>query len=206
MIIDINEESIIIPDPLIMILLLLLHQPDSVSHLLCKPLHFLPCLLYALIYLLLNFAHVHTIELLISVDFDFRGHFLHPLLTLLHQHLLLLHDLLSDSDGTAPVLLSLHLIRQLLLPLPQLLQVLHLLIKIPIQTVNFGQALLGCRLLRELLLQLVHFHAHRDDLPHEHVVVGRLLTLRDLHRLRRLLERKDILELGLDSVSQRLDL
>lgn len=182
MIVDINDESVIIPDALIMILLLLLHQPDPISHLLCEPLHFLPCLLHALIYLFLDFAHVHTIVLLmLLVDLNLRGHLFDPLLTLLHQHLLLLHDLLSDRDGTAPVLLSLQLIRELLLRPPQILQVLHLLTQILTETVNFGNVLLGCRLLGELLFQLVYFHSHRYDLPHEHVIIGSLLILRQLY-------------------------
>jgi len=182
MIIDFNYEPIIIPDALIMILLPLLHQPDPVSDLLREPLHLLPRLLHPLVYLLLYLAHLHATYLPV-VDHDLRWHLLDPLLSLLHQHLLLMHYLLADCHSTAPVLLPLQFYRKLLLRLPQLVQTLDLLSQALPETINLREVLFGCRLLRELLLQLVDLHAHLHDLPHQHVIVCCLLSVRDLHCL-----------------------
>jgi len=117
-----------------------------------------------------------------------------------------MHYLLADRHSTAPVLLSLQFYRKLLLRLPQLVQTLDLLSKALPETVNLREVLFGSRLLRELLLQLVDLHAHLHDLPHQHVIVCSLLSLRDLHCLRGLLEGEEVVELVLDGVSQRLDL
>ena len=205
MIVDFNDEPVIIPDALIMILLPLLHQPDPVSDLLREPLHLLPRLQHPLLYLLLDLAHLHTTDLP-SVDHDLRWHLLDPVLTLLHQHLLLMHYLLPDRHSAASVLLSFHLQRKLLLRLPQLVQALDLLSQALPETVNLREVLLARRLLRKLQLQLVDLYSHLHDLPHKHVIVGSLLSLRDLHGLRGLLEREEVVQLGLDGVSQRLDL
>ena len=204
MIIDFNDEPIIIPDALIMLLLPLLHQTDPVSDLLREPLHLLPRLLHPLIYLLLHLAHLHATYL--PIDLYLRGHLLDPLLPLLHQHLLLMHYLLADRHSTAPVLLSLQFHRKLLLRPTQLVQTLDLLSQALTQGVKLRQVLFDRRFLRELLFKLVDLYAHLHDLPHKHVIVCGLLSLRYLHCLRGLFEREEVVELVLDGVSQRLDL
>jgi len=205
MIVDFNDEPVIIPDALIMLLLPLLHQPDPVSDLLREPLHLLPRLLHPLIYLLLHLAHLHATYLPV-VDYDLRGHLLDPLLPLLHQHLLLMHYLLADRHSAAPILLSLQFHRKLLLRPTQLVQALDLLSQALTQGVKLRQVLFDRRFLRELLFKLVDLHPHLHDLPHQHVIVCSLLSLRYLHCLRGLLECEEVVELILDGVSQRLDL
>ena len=206
MIIDFNDEPVIIPDALIMILLPLLHQSDPISDLFREPLHLLPRLLHPLIYFLLHLAHLHATYLPSVVDYNLRRHLLDPLLPLLHQHLLLMHYLLAHSHSTAPVLLSLQFHRKLLLRPPKLVQAFDLLSQALTQGVKLRQVLFDRRFLRELLFKLVDLHAHLHDLPHKHVIVCRLLSLRDLHCLRGLLECEEVVELVLDGVSQRLDL